>query len=127
MSQTRRATRRRFSRAGRRSRASVYLRSAVSRRLIETAGLVHHSEYALVNSLPGVAPLPSQQPRNAIDSTIAGDDWGNGTNATGKLEKLHVQVSSNAEPYLALRPLFFGKGGSLGPKSPRAPLTTTGS
>lgn len=31
--------------------------------------------------------------RNAIDSTIPGDDWGNGTNTTGKMEKLGVRVN----------------------------------
>ena len=36
--------------------------------------------------------------RNAIDSTIPGDDWGNGTNKTGKMEKLGVRVIITCRP-----------------------------
>ena len=35
-------------------------------------------------------------PRNAIDSTIPGDDWGSGQNATGILERLGIaKIDSN--------------------------------
>jgi len=37
-------------------------------------------------------------PRNAIDSTIPGDDWGNGTNKTGTMEKLGVQCTNGTTP-----------------------------
>merc|ERR1712216_180057 len=37
-------------------------------------------------------------PRNAIDSTIPGDDWGDGENKTGILERLGVQCVNGTEP-----------------------------
>ena len=36
-------------------------------------------------------------PRNAIDSTIPGADWGNGTNTTGHLEPLHVNCANGTD------------------------------
>lgn len=36
-------------------------------------------------------------PRNAIDSTIPGNNWGNGTNKTGVLEKLGVGCANGTE------------------------------
>lgn len=37
-------------------------------------------------------------PRNAIDSTIPGDDWGNGENQTGIIERLGVACENGTEP-----------------------------
>eukprot|EP00037_Helgoeca_nana_P010731 m.94655 g.94655 ORF g.94655 m.94655 type:complete len:351 (-) comp20381_c0_seq1:152-1204(-) len=36
-------------------------------------------------------------PRNAIDSTIPGNNWGNGTNSTGKIEILHCSCTNGTE------------------------------
>ena len=36
-------------------------------------------------------------PRNAIDSTIPGDDWGSGQNATGILERLGIACQNGTE------------------------------
>ena len=40
----------------------------------------------------GHGAMLTPTPRNAIDSTIPGMDWGNGTTKTGKMEPLSVQV-----------------------------------
>ena len=37
-------------------------------------------------------------PRNAIDSTIPGADWGDGQNQTGHLEPLGVSCQNGTEP-----------------------------
>lgn len=37
-------------------------------------------------------------PRNAIDTTLPGVNWGNGTNETGVLERLHVYCANGTDP-----------------------------
>lgn len=53
--------------------------------------------HLLVPLVAGHGAMLMPPPRNAIDSTIAGDDWGNGTNGTGTLEHLHVQCTNGTQ------------------------------
>lgn len=49
---------------------------------------------ALVVGAYGHGAMLMPAPRNAIDSTIPGNNWGNGTNGTGSLEPLGVSCSN---------------------------------
>jgi len=51
----------------------------------------------LVASCMGHGAMLNPPARNSIDSTIPGNDWGNGTNKTGHLEKLGVGCINGTE------------------------------
>ena len=52
----------------------------------------------LVGGAHGHGAMITPAPRNAIDSTIPGANWGNGTNHTGTLEPLKVHCVNGTEP-----------------------------
>jgi hypothetical protein len=58
-----------------------------------------------IQQVAGHGAMLTPTPRNAIDSTIPGMDWGNGTTKTGKMEPLSVQVQPS-RPAPILRSLL---------------------
>lgn len=57
----------------------------------------------LVGSVDAHGAMLTPPPRNAIDSTIPGADWGNGTNRTGHLEVRNESLVYNLDIMASLR------------------------
>ena len=64
--------------------------------MLRCAGLVLLVQSPL--AVRGHGAMLNPPPRNAIDSTIPGADWGSGENHTGILENLGVQCENGTEP-----------------------------
>ena len=53
---------------------------------------------ALVGGAYGHGAMLMPKPRNAVDGTIPGNNWGNGTNRTGSIEPLSAHCINGTEP-----------------------------
>jgi hypothetical protein len=69
------------------NRSRPAARSAVEKQRLDPMMLRSCAALGLLPLINAHGAMLNPPPRNAIDSTLPGDDWGNGTNSTGILER----------------------------------------